>query len=299
MTGTQNTKFNELVLVLQNMKETGGIRNEKEAGGIRNEKEAGGIRYWMGKLGALWFLFIFSLLFLIQYPAYWLLLRSPKGYPAVNQMRRMWAKVLFGLTGVGWRLERLPGSQVKGPCVFCANHHSYIDIPLMALAANNHYHFMAKAELLDIPVFRLFFQTIDIPVPREKKVGAHEAFIKASEWLQKGDSLVVFPEGGILPNPPLPKAFRMGAFRAAVDANVPIIPVSLHNSWWVMSDEAWPRYRWGRCRVVCHPALYPADYDFNDKKLAEVTRTIIIQSIEQHDEHRQRNHPTRSPLGTA
>ncbi len=266
---------------------------------LQHMKETAGISYWAGKLGALWFLFIFCLLFIVQYPVYWILLRSPEGYPAVNRMRRIWAKVLFGLTGIGWELERMPGSQVEGACVFCANHHSYLDIPLMALAANDRYHFMAKAELLDIPVFRLFFQTIDIPVPRESRVGSHAAFLMASEWLQKGDSLVVFPEGGILPNPPLPKAFRMGAFRSAIEANVPIIPVSLHNSWWVMNDEPWPRFRLGRCRVVCHPALSPADYDFNDKKLAEATRNIIIQSIVQHDEHRQRNHPTRSPLGKA
>jgi len=281
MTGTQNTKFSELVLVLQNMREMGRLN------------------YWMGKIGALWFLFVFCLLFLIQYPAYWFFLRSPRGYPYVNRLRRTWARLLFGLTGVGWKLHHLPGSQVEGATVYCANHHSYIDIPLMALAANNHYHFMAKAELLDIPVFRLFFQTIDIPVPRERKIGSHTAFLKAGEWLRKGDSLVVFPEGGIMPNPPLPKAFRMGAFKAAVEANVPIIPVSLHNSWWVMSDEVWPRYRWGRCRIVCHPALYPADYDYNEKKLAEATRNIITQSIEQYGEHRQRNDTARSPLGTA
>ncbi|NBU73591.1 MAG: hypothetical protein EBS53_19480, partial [Bacteroidetes bacterium] len=104
MTVAQNTKFNELVLVLQHMKETAGIS------------------YWAGKLGALWFLFIFCLLFIVQYPVYWILLRSPEGYPAVNRMRRIWAKVLFGLTGIGWELERMPGSQVEGPCVFCANH---------------------------------------------------------------------------------------------------------------------------------------------------------------------------------
>jgi 1-acyl-sn-glycerol-3-phosphate acyltransferase len=281
MTGLQNTKFNVLVLFLQFMKESTGIN------------------FWMGRLGASWFLFIFCLLFFIQYPAYYILLRSPGRYPYVNKLRRIWARLLFRLTGVGWKLIRLPGSQVDGPCVFCANHHSYIDIPLMALAANNQYHFMAKAELLDIPVFRLFFQTIDIPVPRERKLGSHDAFLKASNWLQKGDSLVVFPEGGILPNPPLPKSFRMGAFKAAVGANVPIIPVSLHNSWWVMSDEVWPRFRWGRCRIVCHPALYPADYEYNEKKLAEATRNIIIQSIEQYGEHRQRNHPACSTLGAA
>lgn len=261
--------------------------------------ESGGLSYWLGRLAALYFLLVFCLIFLFQYPAYRYLLKSPAGYAGVNRLRRTWARLLFGLTGIGWKVERMPGSRVSGPCVYCANHHSYIDIPLMALAANDHYHFMAKAELLDIPVFNLFFRTIDIPVPRESNFGSHRAFVKATRYLQGGDSLVVFPEGGILPNPPYPKAFRMGAFRAAVEANVPVIPVSLHNSWWVMSDDPWPRFRWGRCRVVCHPALHPADFGFNEQLLAKAARNVIIESIEQLYAHRQRNHPASSPLGAA
>src|SRR5690606_7735511 len=102
---------------------------------------------------------------------------------------------------------------------YCANHTSFLDIPVVAVAIPGMFHFMAKHELSKIPLFGLFFRTIDIAVPRGNHRGSHKAYQLAAQKINQGGSIMVFPEGGILPNAPKLKAFKSGAFRLAFEHN--------------------------------------------------------------------------------
>jgi 1-acyl-sn-glycerol-3-phosphate acyltransferase len=90
---------------------------------------------------------------------------------------------------------------------------------------------MAKDELAKIPVFGIFFRTIDISVNRQNNRESHQAFIMASERLKEGTSVLIFPEGGIHKNVPPMAKFKAGAFRLAIDNQIPIIPITLPDNW--------------------------------------------------------------------
>ena len=69
----------------------------------------------------------------------------------------------------------------KGTYIFTPNHASNLDIPLFALSWPGHYRFMAKKEWADVPVFGIFFRTIDIPVDRGNKMSAYRTLVKTEE----------------------------------------------------------------------------------------------------------------------
>ena len=102
---------------------------------------------------------------------------------------------------------------------------------------------MGKEELMRNPVLGVFFRTIDIAVSRESKISAFRAFKKAGENLEKGMSLIIFPEGMIADvYPPILHDFKNGPFRLAIEKKIPIVPVSIVNIWKLMWDNG---YKYG------------------------------------------------------
>ncbi|WP_430996812.1 lysophospholipid acyltransferase family protein, partial [Klebsiella pneumoniae] len=113
---------------------------------------------------------------------------------------------------------------------------------------------MGKDELLDNPLLRIFFETIDIPLNRDSKISAFKAFKKGEEYLKQGISLVIFPEGKIGEDyPPVLHEFKNGPFRLAIERQIPIIPVSMVNNWKKMWDDG-SKYgtRPGICDICIH-----------------------------------------------
>ncbi len=94
---------------------------------------------------------------------------------------------------------------------------------------------MAKAELLKAPLFRNFFKYMDIPVNRKSRGDSHKAFIKAGEKLDEGFGLIIYPEGTISNEGEL-RPFKNGAFKLAIEKQVPIIPVVNLNNWKLLQN---------------------------------------------------------------
>jgi 1-acyl-sn-glycerol-3-phosphate acyltransferase len=89
---------------------------------------------------------------------------------------------------------------------------------------------MGKHELLKAPLFKVFFQYLDIPVNRRSITGSHKAFSEAGRKLEMGYSQVIYPEGTISSQGQL-KPFKNGAFKLAIEKQVPIVPVANLNNW--------------------------------------------------------------------
>lgn len=116
------------------------------------------------------------------------------------------------------------------PCIVVANHTSYLDIVLSTLYIDHTAVYMAKAELLKIPLFKYFFVYLDIPVNRKSMTEAHKAFMEAGRKLDEGLSVVIYPEGSISSEGNL-KPFKNGAFKLAIEKQVPVVPVVNLNNW--------------------------------------------------------------------
>jgi 1-acyl-sn-glycerol-3-phosphate acyltransferase len=94
---------------------------------------------------------------------------------------------------------------------------------------------MAKAELLKVPLFKYFFVYLDIPVNRKSMTDAHKAFTDAGKKLDEGLSVVIYPEGTISSEGKL-RSFKNGAFKLAIEKQVPIVPAVNLNNWMFLQN---------------------------------------------------------------
>lgn len=178
------------------------------------------------------------LFFILFWPCYYWLSRSPKYYGLLNRFRTFHCLAASALSGIFFRFRFEEQLNPKQTYIFCANHTSSLDIILFGALARGRYHFMGKEELAKNPMLGIFFRTIDIAIARESKISAFKAFKKAAANLDNGMSLIIFPEGKIGEEyPPKLQDFKIGPFRLAIEKNTPIVPVSIANIWKIMWDN--------------------------------------------------------------
>jgi len=142
---------------------------------------------------------------------------------------------------------------------------------------------MAKVELGDIPVFGIFFRTIDISVDRESGRDSFKAFHEAHESLEEGMSLVLYPEGAIGPHPPKMVRFKNGPFRLAIEKKIPIVPLTMIDNWRLLHVHGWKMYgRPGISRIIVHPPIETKHMTDDDvEALKAKVFHIIEQDLEQ------------------
>ncbi len=175
--------------------------------------------------------------FILFWPLYYLGTRNPRTYLYVNWLRSVHAYIVTLLSGIFFSFHFEKKLDPNQTYIYCANHTSNLDIIMFCMLAKGRFHFMGKDELLKNPVLSIFFKTIDVSVSRESKISSFRAFKKAADNLEKGMSLIIFPEGKIDEHyPPLLQEFKNGPFRLAIEKNIPIVPVSV-NIWKMMWDD--------------------------------------------------------------
>lgn len=123
------------------------------------------------------------------------------------------------------------------PYIVIANHTSYLDIVHMFTLIPDFYLFIGKSEVLRWPIVKIFFKGMNIPVKRGSLRASKEAQELADSKIKNGKSLSIFPEGGIKGGAPKVSPFKNGAFKLAIENNVPIVPVTFLNNWRLMGDE--------------------------------------------------------------
>ena len=184
-------------------------------------------------------------LFCLLAPVTWLaaaLLPRPAWGWAVSRGSAHFLTRLSGTPLVVRGLENLP---CKTPCVLVANHASYLDgIVLVAalpggFSTTGHFRFVAKRELLDNIVSRVYLRHIGSDfVDRFDPERGVEEVKQVALSLQSGGSPIFFPEGtfdrmpGLLP-------FHMGAFVVAAEAGVPIVPITIRGTRSILRAGHW------------------------------------------------------------
>lgn len=204
----------------------------------------------------LWVGLVFFLSLIVLYIPFRILLFTEDRYKKAFWLKRLWAWFLSVFMFMPVRrkvLAQLP----PPPYVVCCNHGSYIDTALMYRVIPDYFLFMGKYELLKWPLFNIFFKGMNIAVNRTSHVEAHKAFRKAEERIEQGACIAIFPEGTISPNAPEMIKFKNGAFKMAVEKQVPIVPVTFKHNYKLFGDPEilLSRGRPGISQAVIHPHI--------------------------------------------
>lgn len=165
-----------------------------------------------------------------------------------------WAKAVLAAAGVRVHLVDHARLDPARPYVFVPNHQTALDILVLAAAMPYPFGFAAKAELKDVPFLgHAIAGSPSVFVDKRDARRAVETIREAAARIREGMSVLIFPEGLRTYSGGLDR-FERGAFVLAVEAGVPLVPVSIHGAYRLM-DERRGLLRAGEVTVVVHDAL--------------------------------------------
>jgi 1-acyl-sn-glycerol-3-phosphate acyltransferase len=136
-------------------------------------------------------------------------------------------KVLLALINCRVRVIGKEHIDTPGAKIFAANHASYFDVLPLIVGLGVSYRFIAKMEVRHMPFIGTFLRRMGhLTFNRTDANSRLRQAEEMEEILRRGESVFVFPEGTFTAEDGI-RPFQLGAFKAAVSAGAPIIPVSL------------------------------------------------------------------------
>jgi 1-acyl-sn-glycerol-3-phosphate acyltransferase len=169
-----------------------------------------------------------------------------------HKCARAWARAILATTGVRVQVSGLEHLQPGRSYVFAANHQSIYDIPIVFASIPAQLRIVAKESLGRIPFMGWHLHRAGHLLVNRRNPGA-DIVEKMARLVREGSSLIVFPEGtrsidGVVGR------FKKGSFAVAVDAGLPVVPVTITGSSHVMKKGRLMVCP-GEVQLVVHPPV--------------------------------------------
>ena len=145
----------------------------------------------------------------------------------------------LAMSGIRYRVIGEEHLVTGRAAVYCANHQSNIDPPVLFTALHGQMHILYKAELNSVPVLGRVFQLGGfIPVDRRNREAAARSIEAGAASLRAGNPFLIFPEGTRSKTDEL-LPFKKGGFVMALKAGAPIVPVAVSGGRSAMRKGSW------------------------------------------------------------
>ncbi len=184
-------------------------------------------------LWKIWFLF-FMLICMLCFFLLMLgkLILPRKAYrPVVGVFTRFWGRTTVLSTGSKVTVSGSEHLPEHDRVCFVSNHQGMFDIPLVLGFVGKSSGFIAKKELLKVPVLSWWMREMHCAfIDRGSARKAIESFAKSAEVIKAGNPMVIFPEGTRSRGDEM-RAFRAGSFKLPVMAGATIVPLAIKDTW--------------------------------------------------------------------
>jgi len=229
--------------------------------------------FWL--LYRIWFYILLAIPILVMLPFLLISIIKESWYPYFFKMARIWSKFILIGMGFAYKIEREQTPEKDKSYMFIANHTSMVDIMLMFVSVKNPFVFVGKAELAKIPLFGFFYKRTCILVDRSSAKSRQAVFLRAQRRLKTGISICIFPEGGVPEEHIELDEFKDGAFRLAINHQIPIVPITFADnkkrfSYTFFSGSP------GRMRVKIHKFLLTKGLAVADTRALNGKSKVII-----------------------
>ena len=198
---------------------------------------------------------------------------------AAGKVLHAWCRLILAFAGCAVRVETSEQLEPSDPVILAANHSSYLDVVALLAALPADVRFVAKQELLSVPVVGTAIRKAGhLTVERGQTSRTVTDAERMAEALRRGHSVLVFPEGTFIRSPGV-LPFRLGAFKCAVETGRSVVPIAIRGTRDILPSEAWlPRpgpitVSIGR-RMAPEGSGWPAMVRLRDE-----TRAAIVQRI--------------------
>lgn len=197
----------------------------------------------------------------------------------LDRVVHKWSLSMLRVAGVKVQvsgLENIPSV----PAVFISNHQGNFDIPILLAFLGKPKGFVAKIEIKKMPLIRTWMKYINcIFIDRRDVRQTLTALSNASEILEAGHSIIIFPEGTRSKGEALGE-FKSGAFKMAFKTGAPLVPVSIDGSYKIMEQHGiWIRPGTVRLRIL--PPIETEDMPKDKARaIGEEIKEMILKSRE-------------------
>ncbi len=219
----------------------------------------------------------FSILFVL--PLLIILISFDRFYKIFFKIAIFWGKTILFVMGFRPKVIYEEKIQPDTAYMFIANHASLIDVMLMLAVMKNPAVFVGKKEVAKLPVFGYVFKKTSIQVDRSISESRKKVYIHARKKIEQGLGIVIFPEGLVPPHDVILADFKNGAFKLAIEHQLPIVPMTFYDvkkrfSWKFFSG--WP----GKLRVKVHEFIQTKDLTLKDtEKIKNKAYTLIYNEL--------------------
>ena len=156
-----------------------------------------------------------------------------------HRIARWWARVTLRLFGVNVSVKGLDHLDPSSHYVYVSNHASLFDIPAIMAAIPDEVRIVLKKELTRVPIWGWALKLGPyISVDRNNPKDAMGSIEQATETIRNGASVLIFAEGTRSKDGKL-QPFKRGAFALAARSGVPIVPVTINNSFRILPKGSW------------------------------------------------------------
>jgi 1-acyl-sn-glycerol-3-phosphate acyltransferase len=165
------------------------------------------------------------------------------------------------------------------PYLFLSNHQGNFDGPVLFYSTGRNLRAVIKKEIMRIPILSWVLRAVSfVPIDRSDAIKARAGIDRATRLLKGGYSFFAFPEGTRSRTGQLGD-FKKGVFVMAINAGVPVMPVTICNSRAIQPPGRYA-IKPGTIRVIFHESIPTEGMKLKDRdQLLHLTRTAIERGL--------------------